>query len=686
MIEHLKQKYLEEAHDLLLELEKTLLLLEENPADSEGVEVAFRVMHTLKGSSGMFGYQQVSELVHLLENGYDTIRTNKQAVPLSLLELSLESVDHIRLLLTEDTTNTPATEGAHRLLLKRAAELLYEMPAPEDERAMPAAPAGKSLRTWAIFFAPQQDMLKNGSNPLYLLEELAGFGGFRSFSCTGQLPPLTELDVQQCYLSWMLLLATEAPEGDIRDVFMFVEELCQLQLEPLGEGDLLADLKEEQLTALADKIALALDKESFAAYVRELKTTTAQVKPVVSPETAQETTAQLASGVKEKSVTSIRVASDKLDDLMNLVSELVANQERLSLLAELSMMPELAGVAEEIEKITRQLRDKTFDICLVPIGSLLTRFKRLVRDLSQELGKNIAFEAEGMDTELDKNVIDSLSDCLVHILRNCIDHGLEAEAERIAKGKNPQGTILLKAFNSGTNVVIEIKDDGRGISSEKVRNKAVEKGLIRPDQVLTEKESLELILMPGFSTAQSITSVSGRGVGLDVVKKKIKELRGEVSIASKVGQGATITIALPLTISIIDGLLVRVADTDYVLPLSFVEKSYSVTPADLLNTKNNQLILDGEPVIYFNLAEAFSAGSLSNNAFGVVIHTGTMRMALLVDEIIGEYQAVLKPLGKFYQEQDFLSGGSLMGDGTVALVLDPQKLIQEITKNRTIDI
>jgi two-component system chemotaxis sensor kinase CheA len=684
MIEHLKQKYLEEAHDLLLELEKTLLLLEENPADPEGVETAFRVMHTLKGSSGMFGFQKVSELVHLLENGYDTIRTNKQAVPLSLLELSLESVDHIRELLTEDAANTSAIEASHRLLLKRAAELLYEMPAPEDI-ALASTPAGKSLKTWAIYFAPQQEMLKNGSNPLYLLEELAGFGSLKAFTCTEQLPSFIALQPQECYLSWMLLLATESPEADIRDVFMFVEELCKLQIIPLGEGDLLAGIREEQIAELAEKVALQLDTNSFAIYVNELKAVTARAIPEIVSEVSPEATAQLHNSVKEKNVSSIRVASDKLDDLMNLVSELVANQERLSLLAELSLMPELAGVAEEIEKITRQLRDKTFDICLVPIGSLLTRFKRLVRDLSQELDKKIVFEAEGMDTELDKNVIDSLSDCLVHILRNCIDHGLEGEAERIASGKNPQGTILLKAYNSGTNVVIEIKDDGRGISSERVRNKAIERGLIRPDQVLTEKESLELVFMPGFSTAQSITSVSGRGVGLDVVKKKIKELRGAVSIESRAGQGATFTIALPLTISIIDGLLVRIADTDYVLPLSFVEKSYSVTPSDLLNARNNQLILDGEPVIYFNLAEAFTAGSLSDNAFGVVIHTGAMRMALLVDEIIGEYQAVLKPLGKFYQEQDFLSGGSLKGDGTVALVLDPQKLIQEITRNTTVD-
>lgn len=364
----------------------------------------------------------------------------------------------------------------------------------------------------------------------------------------------------------------------------------------------------------------------------------------------------------------------------------MANQERLSLLTALSLQPELASVAEEIEKITRQLRDKTFDICLVPIGSLLTRFKRLVRDLSLELHKNIMFEAEGVETELDKNVVEGLSECLVHIFRNSIDHGLEDEAERLRKGKSAQGRILLKAYNSGTNVVIEVQDDGAGIDLEKVRKKAIEKALIKPEQKLTEQETLELLFMAGFSTAQGVTAVSGRGVGMDVVRKKIKELRGDVSISSRKDAGTTITISLPLTISILDGLLVRVSDTDFVLPLSFVEKSYSVSVAELARATNNQLILDGTPVINFNLADAFSFGSLSNTAFGVVIKMGQTSVVLLVDEIIGEYQAVLKPLGRFYQHQDFLSGGSLKGDGTVALVIDPHKLVQEILSKTAIEI
>ncbi|AHM60150.1 CheA signal transduction histidine kinase [Flammeovirgaceae bacterium 311] len=685
MIEHLKQKYLEEAQDLLLELEKTLLLLEENPADAEGVEVAFRVMHTLKGSSGMFGYQQVSELVHLLENGYDTIRTNQQAVPLSLLALSLEAVDHIRLLLTESASENKGIQSTHRLLLKQAAELLYEMPV-TPEMTVAAISSSRSMNTWAIYFAPQKEMLRNGSNPLYILEELAGLGSLRSFACTGKLPSFNQLDPQDCYLSWMLLLATEAPEGEIREAFLFVEELCELQIIQLGKGDQLQALDAAQSAEVAGKVALKLDAGLFNAYASELAAVITEHNKIPPANKAQKSPVQPPASVKEKSVSSIRVASDKLDDLMNLVSELVANQARLSLVAELNnTLPELAAVAEEIEKITRRLRDKTFDICLIPLGSLLTRFKRLVRDLSIELNKNIVFDAEGLETELDKNVIEQLSDCLIHVFRNSIDHGIEDEALRIQKGKNPQGHILLKAYNSGTNVVLEVQDDGAGIDAAKVRAKAFQKGLIREDQLLTEAEIFELLFAPGFSTASQVTEVSGRGVGMDVVRKKITELRGNVQLTSVKDKGTTIIISLPLSISIIDGLLVRIADTDFILPLTYVENSYAVTALDILNARNNQLILNGEPLVFFNLAETFESAN-SSSCFAVVTQVGRQRVALLVEEIVGEYQAVLKPLGSFCQRQDFISGASLMGDGTVALVLDPHKLLQEITKKITVDV
>ncbi|EMR03980.1 chemotaxis protein CheA [Cesiribacter andamanensis] len=683
MIEHLKQKYLEEAHDLLLELEQTLLLLEQNPAAAEGVETAFRVMHTLKGSSGMFGYQQIGELVHLLESGYDAIRASGSPFPHALLNLSLEAVDHIRLLLDAAAAATEACQTTHRLLLKRAAEMLYEVVPATDSST---APTRQELTSWALLFAPQADLFKNGTNPLYILEDLASLGQLHTFADTQLLPPAQALDPRCCYLSWKLLLVTDAPESDIRDCFLFVEGSCRLELHPLGPGNCLSSLSEPATAELARQVREGLSWEQFLEQLQQPGAAVAAGPGQLPTADSLPEAEGGAAGLQTRGAASIRVASDKLDDLMNLVSELVANQERLSLLAELSLQPELAGVAEEIEKITRQLRDKTFDICLVPIGSMLTRFKRLVRDLSQELNKNIVFEAEGVETELDKNVIQNLSDCLVHIFRNSIDHGIEGEQERLRKGKPAQGKIVLKAYTSGTNVVIEVQDDGAGIDLQKVQQKALQKGLIGPEDTLSEQEVLELLFMPGFSTAQGVTAVSGRGVGMDVVRRNMRELRGEVTLSSRQDAGTTLTLTLPLTISIIDGLMVRIGDTDFVLPLSFVEKSYSITPGQLSAAFNNQLVLDGEPMLYANLADAFGCPGVGRQSFGVVVKTGQQKMLLLVDAILGEYQAVLKPLGRFYLEQDFLSGGSLKGDGTVALVIDPQKLIQDIIQKTAISI
>jgi two-component system chemotaxis sensor kinase CheA len=375
------------------------------------------------------------------------------------------------------------------------------------------------------------------------------------------------------------------------------------------------------------------------------------------------------------------VASEKVDELMNLVIELVTTQARLSLLAEKSHQPELLAVAENIEKITRRLRDSTFSISLVPLETLMTRFQRLVRDLSTELGKEIRFITEGADTELDKTMIESLGDPLMHIIRNSIDHGIEEAFVRVNLGKPRQGKILLKAYYSGNHVVIEVHDDGRGLDKEKIREKAIARGLITPEAVLSEKELFDLIFLPGFSTASQLTEVSGRGVGMDVVRRRITDMRGEVSLASQAQAGTTLTIRLPLTVSIIDGLLVGIQDTKYVIPLSVVDKCYEVKHERLTGRFNNLLVLDGEQVPFHYLRDEFAVGGTAPHVEQVVVvHYEGKRVGLTVDAIIDEYQAVLKPLGKYYKHLDMISGATILGDGTVALVLDPGLLIRQLTK------
>src|SRR6478609_782235 len=363
---------------------------------------------------------------------------------------------------------------------------------------------------------------------------------------------------------------------------------------------------------------------------------------------------------------------------MNLVSELVTTQASLTLLSEENQSAELTAIAENVEKITRRLRDNAFTMSLIPIESLLVRFQRLVRDLSAELKKDVEFKIEGAETEIDKSIIEKLSDPLLHLLRNAIDHGIESPEERVKKGKRKQGTILFKSYYSGANVIIEIKDDGAGIKFEKIRKIAIEKGLILADAELSENEIINLIFLPGFSTADQITGVSGRGVGMDVVKRNIGDIRGEIEVFTKVGEGSTFQIKLPLTLSIIDGLRIEIGTTEYILPLFAVQKCYEVVTAQLTETFNQWVTLDGQRIPFLFLREDFGA---TNNApyhsqIIKIVQNGNP-VGLVVDRIVGDYQAVLKPLGHLYRNQDEFSGATILGDGTVALVIDPVKLIQK---------
>lgn len=696
-MDHLIERYLEEAQDLLQELEQDLLMLEEDLSDQETIEKVFRVMHTLKGSSSMFGYQKVGDVTHFLESCYDGIRAGNKELDTKLVSLTFLSLDHIKQLLSDPGLSSEDIRLQHAQLLEQLEKQLSQEAAAAESVLEEAGKykQDREQHTWFIYFKPKPEIFQFGSNPLYILDDLSQLGVLKSFVSDAGLPGLEELSPELSYLSWGCLLQSEASEAEIQEVFLFVEDLCELNISLLTKGDALKILDQALIEKLRNSFIKAESTQQLEAYVAELKA-------ILGPGPATENTGQAEGAAKVEdgsksgrrqatvpagksmNTSSIRVASDKLDDLMNLISELVANQARLSLLAEQDQVSGLSVISEEMEKITRRLRDKTFDICLIPIGDTVTRFRRLVRDLSQELNKKILFEAEGVETELDKNVIEQLTDCLVHIFRNSIDHGIEDELSRKKMGKSSAGKIKLKAYNSGTNVIIEVQDDGAGIDPGKVKAKALQKGLIEENQELDQQEIFDLLFHPGFSTAREVTAVSGRGVGMDVVKKKIKEMRGEVEIHSELNYGTTVRIAIPLTISIIDGLLVRVCETDYVIPLSFVKKSYMVDQADLDRSSNHQLILDGQPVPYFDMAAAFSSREKVSTGFAVSIAHENKTVALLVEEIIGEYQAVLKPLGSMFQEQDFLSGASLKGDGTVGLVIDPPRLINSVLINQNV--
>lgn len=677
--------FIEEATDLLDDLEMALLSLEATPGDKTAVEQVFRVMHTLKGNSSMFGFQQMGNFTHHLENIYDLIRNDSITIDQTILTLTLEATDLLKSMLADPELNDPDLQTQYHHLSERViahSDVSHSLPTSGFAEEVPGLEGqiAADHPTYYIFFKPGEDILKRGTNPLYLIEDLCNLGESQVFAALSSIPGWEILEAENCYTSWHIFLSTLEPEDSLREVFLFVEDECHVEIVPLAQQNLIS------LNGLYECIA-KLDIKNHRLQENDLMQLTDHLLAditdgeVISERSSAYSDVPTKSSKKDQVISSVRVSSDKLDSLMNMVSELVTTQARLSLLAGNSHNPELMSVAEEVEKVSRRLRDNTFSIALIPIETMLVRFRRLVRDLSNELGKSIDFITEGTDTELDKTIIESLTDPLLHIIRNSIDHGLEDEKTRVQNGKPSTGKLILKAFYSGANVVIQVKDDGAGIDPEKIRKKAIEKGLISADTVMDEGEVLNLIFLPGFSTAETVSDVSGRGVGMDVVNRKINQIRGEVTLNSKLGEGTTITISLPLTLSIIDGLLVKINDTHYVVPLSVVAKCYEVKHEKLVNKFDNMIVLDGDQVPFYYLRDEFDmGGEAPPHEEIIVVSYNEKRIGISVDEVIGEYQAVLKPLGRYYQQQDYLSGATILGDGTIALVVDTNKLIKELSE------
>ncbi len=684
-LDNFKKKFIEEAVDLIDELEKAVLELEDNSNDLDIVQRIFRIMHTLKGNSSMFGFEQIDRFTHHMETIYDQVRSGEREVTQDTLDATLRSVDHLKNLLDEAGNESPQLMQEQETLMTQM-DAIIEGRTPvkaETKKTQPTdsrreAPANsqtsdtgkKDFETFFIRYAPVTDIFNNGTNPLYQVDELQALGAAKIKVHFEKVPPLAEIEPSFCYTSWEIVLATNKGKNAIDDVFIFVESDSDLDIQRLDEGNL---LENPTFVAALDNLWAKQATPDLEEIRKILPTHEVQQQQDVSTPVRQ-----VAS--KNVAISSIRVASEKLDELMNLVSELVTTQARLTLFAEENDLPGLTVISENVQKLSRQLRDIAFSIVLIPIENLITRFHRLVRDLSQGLHKDVRFITEGSDTELDKTIIEGLADPLMHILRNSLDHGIEDAATRKRAGKPAQGTVRLKAFYSGTNVMIQVSDDGAGIDPASVHQKAVEKGIIPVDRKLSKRDTLDLVFMPGFSTAKKVTDVSGRGVGMDVVKRKISELRGEVELDSERGVGTTITIKLPLTLSIIDGLLVKVDETSYVIPLSAVDKIYAVEHEKVINQFNDVVVLDGKQIPFFNLRKEFALPETTLAMEQViVVHFEERKVGFVVDTVVGEYQAVLKPLGRHYKNQDMISGATILGDGTVALVMDTNRIIKHFT-------
>lgn len=664
----------QEASELFEVLEGALLDLGQRPDDRELVDSAFRALHTIKGSGAMFGFDKVASFTHEFETAFDRVRKGEIKPTQELISVALAAKDYIRALI-EDPQSTDDVIGEAILDdLKRFVS--FDQPAAavvEIAEAPPLAPGGSKQAGWHLYLEFESHILRNGSNPLDLLEDLCKLGPCFVVPVTDGIPFLDEMEPEDCYLKWDVKLHAACDKDAIDDVFMFVQDELKLTLSPLEHVEApapapLFQLLDEEPAHMAEMPAPPV--ELPAAPVAE--------QPVVKTEPKSEPRPEPKSEAKreERGIATVRVQAERLDELMDRVGELVIAQARLTQLAASGSDLSIKMIAEEIERLASSLRDTTMGARMVPIGSLFGRFRRLVHDLSRDLSKPVEFVTSGEDTELDKTMIECLADPLVHLIRNAIDHGIEDNATRAANGKTEQGRIELAAVHSGAQVLVTVKDNGGGLNTARIRAKAEEQGLIAAGAVLTDHEIHQFLFHPGFSTAQTISALSGRGVGMDVVKRTIENMRGSIDLSTRPGQGTTVTLRLPLTLAIIEGLLIRVGEGRYIIPLPAVEECVELTAEDERSRGRNFLNVRGNLVPFLRLREIMSSsGSPDKHQKTIIISTGETRVGLVADQIIGNHQTVIKSLSKLHSDVTIFSGATILGDGTAALILDVAQLV-----------
>lgn len=673
-----------EVEDLLAEIEEAVLDLEQYPDNQDSVHRLFRAMHTIKGSGAMFGFESISKLAHHVETVLNGVREGDVGVTGDLIYLVLLSRDRLKTMLDgKDGDESDAFDfGDIVTALHRLMPESMNAGAVSKEDWESYSPYGKE-NVYAIRFQPNPDIMSSGMDPSILLGELRELGECRITPLADEVPLLEELRPDNCYLGWDIILKTRYGMKAVQDVFIFVVGDSQVEIREI-EGPQSGDNLDE-----AAKLGTPVEKgdarpeipdKALAKRKRLGETGPVSSEHVESALAEQETCRDLKTGI---STENIRVSSDKLDTLINLVGELLINQSRLARAARFVRNTEMDDPLATLNRLAADLRDCALDMRMMPVGTLFGKFRRLVRDLSVELGKEITFVTEGEETEMDKTVIERMSDSLVHLIRNSIDHGIQFPCERESQGKSRKGTIRLAAKHKGSRVEISVSDDGMGINVESVRAKAVEKGLIPRDAVLNESEIPDLIFSPGFSTSDNVTAVSGRGVGMDVVKRAINGLGGSIIIESEKGAGTAIRLSLPLTLAIIEGLLVNVAGRQFVLPLEHVEECCEIDRKRFDKTHGRNVIpFRGELLPFVCVGRMLGLPAEDHPVEQLVIaQTGDFRVGLVVDSVVCKIQTVIKSLGKIYGKAEGFSGATIMGDGKVALIVDVPGLIEQTRRD-----
>ncbi|MBK5970266.1 MULTISPECIES: chemotaxis protein CheA [Thiorhodovibrio] len=726
-----RQAFLEEVEELLQSMEDALFALESSPDDNEALNAVFRAMHTIKGTGGVFGYTPIVDFTHEIESVMEEVRSGREPMTDALVSILFECRDHtgnlVQAVVSGDSEDSidigPELTEAGKTLVAKLAARNGAPPAPASASASAQDAAADASTTasgdddqpkylpvasdaWIIALDFGPEALRNGMDPISFLRYLSTLGNIVDVATIPMWPPsLDNVDPESCYLSFRISFRSEADKPTIAGVFTFAEDDCDIRilapetaqekyLELLQRmpddhisriGDMLVEVgaltQQELERALASQGTTAEEEsEDEAAKKRrigEILVEQGSVKPALMEQAVK---TQEAARKRQDENRFIRVDAERLGHLINLVGELVTSSAAIRVMVERAGVEDMAEVVDSVDYLVEEIRDNALQLRMVPIGDSLSRFRRVVRDSSKDLGKEIDLTITGGETELDKTLIEKITDPLTHLIRNAIDHAIESPEERQRVGKPTTGTILCNAFHDSGHIVIEIKDDGAGLDAGRIRAKAEAKGMVKPEDVLSHEETLRLIFEPGLSTKDTASNLSGRGVGMDVVRRNIEALRGSVELESELGKGTKVTIILPLTLAIIDGFLVGAGKEKFVIPLSQVSECVEVNPADTTTTNRNgehYVNLRGEVLPFIRLTELFNSPMGERKAAReslVVVRFGHHKLGIVVDTLLGELQTVIKPLGSLFENLQGIAGATILGTGDIALILDVAEL------------
>jgi two-component system, chemotaxis family, sensor kinase CheA len=707
--------FITESRELLQDMEQALLRLTSEPGSDEIVNAIFRAAHTIKGSAGLFGLDYIVAFTHVAESVLDKVRDGEIEMDAELAGLFLKVCDHKGVLIgLADSGDVPDDD-----ILRASADLIAQLEGFLNDEPSPAEPSGSQFvampsiveshiereeskveveaNHWHLSLRFGPDVLRNGMDPLAFLRYLGTLGRIvRIVTLTGALPPVAEMDPETCYLGFELAFASDADKATIEGAFEFVREDSRIHILPPHSkiyeykyliGELPDD--EMRLGEILVRCGTLTETELHVVLSRQAETPGAS-KPLLGEVLIEQNLVQPtvvdAAVEKQKKIkqsknnenVSIRVDANKLDQLINLIGELIIAGAGVNLFAEKAGIPELQEATSTLSRLVEEVRDSALTLRMVQIGETFNRFQRVVHDVSKDLGKDIRLVITGAETELDKTVVEKIGDPLTHLVRNSMDHGIEPADVRLARGKPAQGALQLNAYHDAGSIVIEVADDGGGLNREKILRKAIDRNLVKPDQALTDQEVYQLIFEPGFSTADQVSNLSGRGVGMDVVRRNIQALRGSIDLDSVEGAGTTIRIRLPLTLAIIDGFLVDVGGAAYVVPLDMVLECIELTDRDR-QVDGGYINLRGEVLPCIRLRELYAVeGTPPRRENVVVVQYGNNRAGFVVDRLLGEFQTVIKPLGKLFSLIKGVGGFTILGSGKVALVIDVPGVVRQV--------